>query len=237
MPRGAEAPQLRLRPDLDEAEPGHRLRQATGSGTLLPPRLTLAAVVERRASLDPTRELELGKTGGPEVRRVAHGNGPREPLDLVVEVDAGRTPHHDLCRLVPLEPFDRAPVHPAGRVGVALLVVDDAAAVGGTAQGDVVEAEPVPRSRKRCGSCASCGARCRRGRGRSGASSGWRSGAARRQVRSSGRVVRSWVNLISPKCRREPYRMAPFPSRRPWRATYTTNRTTAVPVSHASTGS
>jgi hypothetical protein len=116
---------------------------ASSRRTLLPPRLTLAVVVERHAGLDPTPELELGTTGGQELRRVAHGNGPHEPLDLVVEVDAGRIPHHDLVRLVPLEPLDRAPVHPAGRVGVAQLVVDDAAAVGGSAQGDVVEAEPI----------------------------------------------------------------------------------------------
>ena len=63
--------------------------------------------------------------------------------DLVVEVDARRAPHHDLVGLVPLEELERAVRHPAAGRRVALLVMDDAAAIRRAADGDVVETEPV----------------------------------------------------------------------------------------------
>ena len=74
---------------------------------------------------------------------MAYPEGELEVADLVVEVDARRTPHHDFLGLVALEQLDGAAAHAAGRGGIPLLVMDDAAAVGRTADGDIVEPQAI----------------------------------------------------------------------------------------------
>ncbi|HVN40081.1 MAG TPA: hypothetical protein VMW19_18095 [Myxococcota bacterium] len=74
---------------------------------------------------------------------MANAERELDVTDLVVEVDARGTPHHDLFRPVALEELDGALAHARSRGGVALLVVDDSAAVARAADGYVVEAEPV----------------------------------------------------------------------------------------------
>src|SRR5262249_37679900 len=146
---GAEAPEPRLRLDLDMTEAGHRLEQAPGRGALAKSRRALRVVVQRDPPVDPVRERHRRQAVGQELRRVAHRERPWELLDLVIEVHARRTPHDDLFRLVALKELDRALVHPAGRGGVAIPVMDDAAAVRGAADRDVVEPEPVEDGRDR----------------------------------------------------------------------------------------
>src|SRR5215831_16727934 len=63
--------------------------------------------------------------------------------NLVVEVNAGRAPHHHLVGLIALEELEGVIGHAARRRRVALLMVHDAAAVRGSAHRDVVEAETV----------------------------------------------------------------------------------------------
>ena len=100
-------------------------------------------IVERDGLVDATRELDRGQAIGQELRRVPDRERPLELLDLVVEEHARRTPHHDLFGLVTLEELDGALVHAARRRGVAVSVVDDAAAVRRATDGDVVEPQPV----------------------------------------------------------------------------------------------
>src|SRR5262245_39542877 len=140
---GAESPEPRLRLDRDEAEPWHGLEQTARCGALAKTRRALRVVVQGDRLVDPVRELHRREAVGQELRRVAHREPPRELLDLVVEEHARRTPHDDLFRLVALEKLDRALVHAAGRRGVAVPVMNDAAAVRWAADRDVVEAEPI----------------------------------------------------------------------------------------------
>jgi hypothetical protein len=146
--RRADPPESRLGLNLDVAKTGHRLQEATAGGTLAPSRLALGMGVEGDAGVHPVSEPELRKAGGQELRHVTHWKRPLELLDLVVEVDARGAPHHDLGRPVSLEQLDRAVVHPAGRSGVAVLVMHDAAAVRRPPDGDVVEAEAVEDRRR-----------------------------------------------------------------------------------------
>src|SRR5262249_54662393 len=140
---GAEAAKARLRLDRHVAKAGHGLEQAARRGTLAKARCALRVVVERDRAIDPVRELYRREAVGQELRRVAHRERPGELLELVVEVHARRAPHDALFRLVALEELDRALVHAAGRRGVAVPVMNDAAAVRGASDRDVVEAEPV----------------------------------------------------------------------------------------------
>src|SRR4029077_17728200 len=122
---------------------GHRFEQAAARGAFTQARRALAVIVERHRLVDSVREVDRRQTVGQELGRVAHRERPRELLDLVVEEHARRAPHHYLFRLVALEELDGALVHPARRRSVAVSVVDDATAVGRTADGDVVEPEAV----------------------------------------------------------------------------------------------
>jgi hypothetical protein len=62
---------------------------------------------------------------------------------LVVEVDARRTPHHDLVGLVALEQLERPLRHAFAGGGVALPVMHDAATVRRATDRDVAEPEPI----------------------------------------------------------------------------------------------
>src|SRR3990172_12444612 len=63
--------------------------------------------------------------------------------NFVVEIDARRAPHHDLFGLIALEELDGVIRHAAGRDRIALLMVDDPAAVRRAAHRDIVEPEAV----------------------------------------------------------------------------------------------
>ena len=78
-----------------------------------------------------------------------HPERELDVVDLVVEVDARRAPHHDLFGLVALEKIEGVAIHSASCRGIAVLMVDDPAAKGRTADCDVVEAEEV----EDCGNC------------------------------------------------------------------------------------
>jgi hypothetical protein len=105
--------------------------------------------VEGDAGVHPVRELERGKPRHQELGRVTHGERPGELLDLVVEVDAGGAPHHDLVGLVALEELDGAAAHAGAGGGVPVLMVDNATAVGRAADRDVVELEAIEDRRDR----------------------------------------------------------------------------------------
>src|SRR3990172_3756004 len=63
--------------------------------------------------------------------------------NFVVEIDARRAPHHDLFGLIALEELDGVIRHAAGRDRIALLMVDDPAAVRRAAPPDVVEPQAI----------------------------------------------------------------------------------------------
>jgi len=129
--------------DFEEAEPGHRLEQRAARRGFTPPRLVLRMGMERDARFHSMREGDLGQLRCQKLGGMPARHGHLSLLHLVVEVDARGAPHHDLARRVALEVLDRAQVDVLGRLRVAAPVLNDAAAVGGAAHGDVVEAEPV----------------------------------------------------------------------------------------------
>jgi hypothetical protein len=99
--------------------------------------------VQRDARVYAMREGHLGQLRGQKLGGMPARHRHFPLLDLIIEINARGAPHHDLARRVALEVLDRAQVDVFRRLGVAGPVLDDAAAVGRAAHGDVVEAEPV----------------------------------------------------------------------------------------------
>jgi hypothetical protein len=138
--RAVEAP---VGLEVDVAQPRHGAQQ--GAGRL---GLALARFAERMSMQCHRRvaardEGDAGQLRDEKLSGVAHPERELDVADLVVEVDAGRAPHDDFFGLIALEQIDSMPVHAGSGGGVPMLVVDDAAAIGWTTNGDVVEAEEV----------------------------------------------------------------------------------------------
>ena len=138
----ADAAEARLGLDRHEREAGHRLQQPPAGGALTTARVVLHVVVQGHALPDLAGEGQARQLLDQELGGLAERERQREVLDLVVEVDAGRAPHDDLAWREALEELQRPAAHAGGGLGVALPVVDDPAAVAGTAHRDVVQPEP-----------------------------------------------------------------------------------------------
>src|SRR5882724_8497478 len=141
--RRAAPAEARIWLDARKAQAGYRLEEPLARAALALPGRAHVVIVERDRRVYRTAELDLRELRQEELSGVAHLEGKRGLSHLIVEVDAGGTPHHDLFGLVALEELDGVVGHAAGRRRVALLVVDDAAAVGGAAHRHVVESQAV----------------------------------------------------------------------------------------------
>src|SRR5205807_8122442 len=117
---GADAAEARLGLDRYERQPGHRLQQPPAGRAFAAARGVLHVAVQGHPPAHLARERQPRHLLDEELGRLPEWDRHRHPLDLVVEIDARRTPHDDLARLEPLEQLERAPAHAAGRGGVAL---------------------------------------------------------------------------------------------------------------------
>src|SRR5215831_21055017 len=96
---GRAAPaEPRVRLDLDVLEARHRFQEPAPCEPLSSARLAGTVVVERDAAIEAGSERELRKLGDEKFGRMAHRERQPGLTDLVVEVDARGTPHHNFFR-------------------------------------------------------------------------------------------------------------------------------------------
>ena len=107
------------------------------------PRLANGVPMHGHRALDTLDECDARQLREKEFGRVPHPVRNLRVHHVVIEVDARRTPHHDLVGRVPLEQLERPLRHAFAGGRVALAVVHDAAAIRRAADGDVVELEQI----------------------------------------------------------------------------------------------